>query len=613
MREYVAAQSIEEAFTRAESPRMSKKLLIGGEYPLTYGTLVDRARRLNSLFQEMRLVPGDRVILSSVNDSALVTIFIALLRKGLTAVVIDPAIKAASFQTLLDISQPQALFIDRELVDRWETGDLRIIPINPPQQQNLFEKLLGRKTSLVSANDTFPKVLDSYGPKDFTNDVDFESEAYVLFTSGTTSTSKGVCLSHRNLFSHIRTMSRVFGYSGDTKLFNILSLHHTDGLIHGPIISFTNGGMVFRPFPFRVQRIGQMLDAMYRERITHFITVPTMLSMISSLGKEYRDSFRTEEFRFIISSSSTLDSNLWTTIETTFGTKVVNVYGLTETVVGGLFCGPDESSRKLGTVGKAIDCQVRIIDESGHDCVPGKKGELLMKGDLVTRGYLNAPEETAVAFSEGWFRTGDIFSCDEEGFYSIVGRKKNIIISGGINIHPQEIIDVLNRHPQVADAAVCGLEDETWGEIIVACVVPISPGAINEESLTGFCREFLESGKVPTRFYLFDVLPKTSSGKVKLLELKELVKTSYSGNLSSSENLTEIVLDTAASVFSVKQTALLLHHGPDDVSSWDSLSHLEFIAALEEKCRIEFSPVEIMSIASLAEAVRLVQEKKDGS
>src|SRR5262249_39905226 len=159
----------------------------------------------------------------------------------------------------------------------------------------------------------------------------------------------------------------------------------------------------------------------YRERITHLIAVPTLLAMIAQTGPEFSDSFATTDFRFVVSSAAPLAVSLWEEFQTRFRTRVANVYGLTETVVGGLFCGPSDADFGMGTVGRAVDCEARVVDADGKPLADGGTGELEMRGDNLLSSYYGDAEATAAALRDGWFRTGDL-ATREAGFYRIVGR-----------------------------------------------------------------------------------------------------------------------------------------------------------------------------------------------
>src|SRR3989304_2239587 len=176
------------------------------------------------------------------------------------------------------------------------------------------------------------------------------ADAYIIFTSGTTSRPKGVRISHGALFFHLDTLSRQFGISQDARILNLLPLNHADGIVQGPLSAFYNRATVYRPFEFSIQRINDLLDAIYRERITHFVSVPAMLSLIHRLGPGHEAALNKGELKVVISTAPQLERGLWEGFEKRFGIMVTNVYGLSETVAGGLFSGPGESHR-IGTVG----------------------------------------------------------------------------------------------------------------------------------------------------------------------------------------------------------------------------------------------------------------------
>ncbi|HXX53308.1 MAG TPA: AMP-binding protein, partial [Thermodesulfovibrionales bacterium] len=415
---------------------------------------------------------------------------------------------------------------------------------------------------------------------------------------------------HKSLFSHLHTLSRQFGYTRDSKILNILMLAHADGIIQGPVIAFFNEASLYRPMRFEIKTLGALLDSIHTHRITHFVAVPTIISLMERLCRDRQDAFFTEDFQTVISTGAYLNARLWKTVEEHFQVRIANVYGLTETVTGGLFSGPGNNDHCIGTVGKPADCEVKIVDEQGSELRTGEPGELLMRGDHVMKGYLNAPEATARVLREGWLSTGDIATVDEEGFYRIVGRKKNIVISGGINIHPEEITEVLNLSPHVADAVTFGVPDGVWGERVVSAVSLTNPGGLSENDLISFCRVYLEETKIPDRIYVLSTLPKGPAGKVIIEKVKEVIQQvdSYR-NTDLQGDLKSKVISIAAYCFRVNQFDLSIHHGPDDTTGWDSLTHLEFVAALEDHFGIIFSPSEIMQIERLSDAWKIITEK----
>jgi len=333
-----------------------------------------------------------------------------------------------------------------------------------------------------------------------------------------------------------------------------------------------------------------------------------MLSLLEKFGIDQADAFQTEDFRFIISCGAQLESDLWERCEKLFQVRIINVFGLTETVIGGIFSGPDDKSHMIGAIGKPVDCEARIVDDKGDNVICGKPGELLMRGMNIMSGYLDSPQATEEAFLDGWFKTGDIAICNEQGIYKIVGRKKAIIISGGINIHPEEITEVLERSEKVVEAITFGVRDETWGEKVVSAVA-VSDDSITENHLTSFCREHLEEVKIPDKIFILNELPKGRSGKIQINEILGMVRTASDDINAGYDNITTRVIDIASQCFKLSRNSLSLLSTPETTPGWDSLAHLELVIMLEKAFEIDFSPSEILKMESLA-SIKSVLENR---
>jgi len=599
----------------AAEPRRAKRPWIVGRRTTTYGSLTDRISRLTRIFADAGLAPGDRVILSSANDHELAVLFLALLRNGLTAVIVDAETKPRRFATLDEIAAPKGYLVDRDNVAAWGlTTAPFVLPIDPhpAPSRNLFTKLMGRKRPDVAAveRSTYPALLGAIEPAEPPSEIDPETDAYVLFTSGTTSRPKGVRISHRALFAHLRTLSEQYGYDSDARILNVLRLHHTDGLTQGPVVAFANRATVYRPFAFEIPRLGELLDLIYTYRITHLVAVPTIIALIQRLGSDYREAFQTGDFRFVISAADLLEPELWRDFEERYGTQIANLYGLTETVTGGLFCGPAQDHRRIGTVGKPVDCRARIVDDAGRELGPDEVGELQLKGDNVMSGYLSAPEATAEVLVDGWFSTGDLLSRDRDGFYHVKGRKKLLIITGGINVHPEEVTEALRRSPAVSDAVTYGEPDPTFGEKVISCVVVADGQSTTEQLLLEHCRANLESEKIPARIHLLDELPKTAAGKTRVADVRQRVAAlEQRGADGSATSTAEVLLEVATRCFGAPPGTLGIEAATGDVLGWDSLAHLELVAVLERRFDVSFSTAEIMQVERLSDALRIIEEK----
>lgn len=603
------AENIVRAFERAASMKPGK-VLVAGEKTLTYGELLRRAELLTGLFRKGGLSPGDRAVVSTADDIEAVTFFLSLLRNGITAVMIDPETPAPQARALISAARPKAVFLDSGIRGGWRPdNDLFTVEIrkNTGGRDSLFDKLIKKRAS--SDGIGYPAVLDTLCPAAAPADIPSWLTAYVIFTSGTTSRPRGVEISHGSLFHHLGTLSRQFGYGGSSRIMNVLPLHHADGLIQGPVVAFFNGCSVHRPMPFTVQNIHGLLDRVYSERITHLVAVPTMLSLIHRFAGGYEDCFATEDFRFIISTAAYLEEGLWRDFEERFRTRIANVYGLTETVAGSFFSGPGDDHR-IGTIGKPADCAARIVDESGRTVPPGSAGELEISGGHLMKGYLDDPGATSGALKDGWLLTGDIAIEDDDGFYRIAGRKKNVIISGGINVHPEEVSEVLKAHPSVIDAVTFGVKDEVRGERIISCVTLSSGAGTRTQDLVDFCRAQLAPSKAPERVHILPELPKGPSGKVIIDSVRRMVtEAAAHSDEDRGRDLRSRVFSAAARSFRVPASELTPNSNSSNTPGWDSLGHIEFAASLEEEFGVALATVDILSIRSLMDAERIIGEK----
>lgn len=585
---------------------------------LSQGELCARIRRCAGLVRDWGLRPGARVLLASREDRSTAVLFLALLRCGQTPVLLDPDTGPERARRLLEVSAPEACLVERELIAAWGlAGRERVLALDPEQPPSMLERLSGKRRQ---APDGYPGCLVDLVPGPLPDRLDPAQDAYVLFTSGTTQDPKGVRISHRALASHLGTLGRVYGYRPGACVFNNLILSHVDGIVQGPVAAFAHGLTLVRPFPFQIQTVDTMLDAIYRYRVTHLVAVPTMLALLERLSGDRRDAFRTRAFRMVISCGAQLDADLWQRFETAFGVPVVNVYGLTETVTGGLFAGPDGATRRPGTVGRPVDCEARIVAPgtgaaSDAPCPDGVQGELQLRGPMVMAGYLHAAEATArVLDGQGWFRTGDLALREADGCYRILGRSKALIIRGGFNVHPDEVTEVLEGHPAVLEACTFGRPDPIWGEMVVSAVVAAPGSDLAEAGLLAYARGRLEGQKVPSRIVALAALPRGRSGKVVLREVRNEVEALLQADASSDRTgggdrglAAAGVLAEAARCFRLPETALDLRSSPRVCPAWDSMAHLELMAALEARFGIALAPDDILAIGNLGDAVRVVE------
>ena len=584
------AVALLEAMARTDPKRV---FIQGEDDRLTYGEAVERVARLAGLFKRLRLAPGARVVLATRDDLALATTFLALLRTGLTAVVLNPESRATELATLVDAADPGALIMDRRLVERMLPEQIKDLPV-------------------VALDDTdakvFRKLVDSEAVPPPPASVNPDATAYILFTSGTTSRPKGVEISQRALFAQMATFVRQYRFDARTRLMNLLPLHHTDGLTQGVVVAACAGATLLRPMRIRVYQIGEIVDACHELRATHLIAVPSLLALMMSLGERYHDALRTDWFRFVISTAAYLDPGLWQRFEETYGTQVVNVYGLTETVCETTYCGPDEATRRVGTIGKPVDAEVRVVDEAGQRLPAGSEGELVVRGAHVMKGYFRAPEETAQVLRDGWFHTGDLATEDADGFFRIVGRKKDVIITGGINVYPEDVNAVLRTVPGIVDAATIGLPDERWGEVVVSGLAVRAGAQPTEQDIAAHFLQHASPEKLPREFYFFEDLPRGPAGKVVKAELARLItdRRATAHHETHSGGVRERVLQVAAQAFKCRVDEISEQSTARTVDGWTSLAHVEFLMALEQEFGFTMQPEDILRIDSIGDALQLL-------
>lgn len=341
----------------------------------------------------------------------------------------------------------------------------------------------------------------------------------ICYTGGTTGLPKGAILTHNNMtWNSVNTVMSWGLDQNDVAILNA-PLFHTGGLnvFTLPLIHAGGKSIVCKTFD-----AAQVFDLITNSGVTVFFGVPTMFVMMQQHPDWERADF--SRLKIVISGGAPCPMPVFER----FWEKGVDFktgYGLTEAGPNTFWLPRADIRRKPGAVGKPLfHVDVSVVDSNGHACPPGIPGELLIRGQHVTSGYWNNPQATASAIRDGWLHTGDLAICDDEGYYSVVGRLKDMIISGGENIYPAEVESVMHAHPTVSEAALIGLPDATWGEVGCAVVV-IRPGQLlREDDLLRFMRERLAKYKVPKTVIFVDELPKTGPGKIDKRALIERYK-----------------------------------------------------------------------------------------
>ena len=350
--------------------------------------------------------------------------------------------------------------------------------------------------------------------------------ALLLYTSGSTGVPKGAVLSHRAIVAGGRNVVSGHHLSRTDRALCVLPIYHINGAMVTVAAPLVSGGSVVMPTRFSVSAFWPWIA---EHQCTWSSIVPTIIKyLLDRADAEPFDFGRDDRlrcFRFGRSASAPLPATVLEQWEAVFKVPMIETLGLTETA-GTVASNPmPPERRKPGSVGLAFGNEIKIIDESGADCPCGTAGEIAIRGDNLLDHYYKNPEATASALVDGWFRTGDLGLLDDDGYLFITGRLKELIIRGGENIAPREIDDILYQNDAVLEAAAVGVDDENYGQEVVACVVRRDGFQCSEEELKTLCENSVGKYKAPKRIYFMDDLPKGPSGKILRLELPGLIKT----------------------------------------------------------------------------------------
>ncbi|MDE8650056.1 long-chain fatty acid--CoA ligase [Rhodococcus qingshengii] len=467
------------------------------DYVLTYSRLHHRAAAVAGDLRARGVKPGDRVGLVLPNVPAFPVIFYGILLAGAVAVPMNPLLKAREVEFYLTDC-------DMTLVYGLDEGEGTVSTV--ASEVGIPAVLIPRLG---------PEILSGEPLLAATDRADNDT-AVILYTSGTTGKPKGAELTHRNMSTNAATtVETLIKVGPDDVIMGCLPLFHVFGLTCGLNAAVAAGALLTLIPRFDATRA---LQVVARDQVTVFEGVPTMYAAM--LHSSEADNADMSSLRTCITGGAAMPVKVLQDFERQFACEIYEGYGLSETAPIACFNQPGHQ-RRPGTIGLPVrGCQLRIVDDAGTDVPDGEAGEIVIQGENVMKGYWNRPEATASAIPDGWFRTGDIATRDTDGYYTIVDRKKDLIIRGGYNVYPREVEEVLYQHPAVAEAAVVGIENSDLGEEIGAAVA-LKPGAqAATHELKTFVRDRIAAYKYPRELWLVDSLPKGPTGKILRREVK---------------------------------------------------------------------------------------------
>nr|WP_263328400.1 fatty acid--CoA ligase family protein [Neobacillus sp. Marseille-Q6967] len=490
----------------------------------SYGELDAAITKFASGLEKLGVQPGDHVALLLGNSPHFVIGLYGALRLGATVIPVNPIYTADEIGYILnngdvkvvvalDMAIPLAEQVHHQLpkVKQFvfcETGENGLSQYNI-ENLSLYPKMKSF-TDVVASGE-----LSFHGPELRDDDT-----AIILYTSGTTGKPKGAMLTHKNLYSNASDVGDYLKMSDQDRVITTLPMFHVFCLtvaLNAPLLKGATLLIAPRFSPKEIFDLAKTYEA------TIFAGVPTMYNFLYQLPEGNPEDFKS--LRLCVSGGASLPVALLNNFEKKFNVRVSEGYGLSEASPVTCF-NPLDRPRKAGSIGTSIlHVENKIVNELGEEVPVGEVGELIVCGPNVMKGYYKMPEETAAAIRNGWLHTGDLARVDEEGYFYIVDRKKDMIIVGGYNVYPREVEEVLYNHPEIVEAAVLGIPDVNLGEAVKSYVVRKNL-SLTEEELLEYCKEHLAKYKVPASIEFLEELPKNTTGKILRRALKTQVTQS---------------------------------------------------------------------------------------
>ncbi len=465
---------------------------------ISYGMLEAAVARAAGVMRDKGVAEGDRVGMQLPNVPYFPIVYFGALRLGAVVVPMNPLLKDREVGYHLSDSGARLMFGWHQFADAAVAGSeeagTECITVTPGE----FEQLVG-----------------SAEPVEEVTERADDDAAVIIYTSGTTGTPKGATLKHSNLGTGADVARDLVDAKPDWVALATLPLFHVFGMNSVMNVAIRSRGMMTLVPRFDP---GKVLEVIERDHVTSFAGVPTMYAAL--LHHPDRERHDVSSVNLCVSGGSPMPVEVLRGFDDAFGAKVLEGYGLSETTGMGTFNTPDRE-RKPGSIGVPVGgTEIRLVDSEDNDVPSGEPGELVMRGPFVMTGYWGRDDATEEVMRGGWFHTGDIATLDEDGYYFIVDRKKDLIIRGGYNVYPRELEEVLYAHPAVREAAVLGVPHESLGEEVGAAVALKEGEQASVEELRDYMKQKVAAYKYPRVIWLVDELPKGPTGKILKREIE---------------------------------------------------------------------------------------------
>jgi acyl-CoA synthetase (AMP-forming)/AMP-acid ligase II len=476
-----------------------------GTIALTYRGLRALVEQTIATLNGFGIGRNDRVAIVLPNGPDMATAFIAI-ASGTTAAPLNPGYKAEEFEFYMSDVKAKALVVEQgstsPAIAVAQKLGMKLITLHP-------EHAKGAGCFRLTTSNASGNCIQGFAEPD--------EIALILHTSGTTSRPKIVPLSQRNVSVSAGNIAATLSFTAKDCGLTIMPLFHIHGLIAGTLAPLSAGGRVFCTSGFDALKFFGWMD---EAKPTWYTAVPTMHQAILTRAPRNKEIIARNPLRFTRSSSSSMPPQVIGELEKTFGAPMIEAYGMTE-ASHQMASNPLAGVRKPGAVGVAAGPEVAIMGDNGELLKPGEIGEIVIRGDNVTKGYENNPAANATAFTNGWFRTGDQGVMDADRYVSLTGRLKEIINRGGEKISPREVDEILMDHPAVRQVVVFAMPHDKLGEEVAAAIVLRDGAAANEKELREFCSQRLAAFKVPRKIVFLEQIPLGATGKLQRIGLAE--------------------------------------------------------------------------------------------
>ncbi len=493
--------------------RPQREALVCGHTRLTYSAFDEQINRLVRALGMLGLSSGEAVALMLPNCIAHLVAQETLPRVGALAVQIGCRLKSEEISHILDNSSPQLLIYhhsyEHEVRLAVQQGayleESQLLVVGAPEGACVYGQ---RYETLLSQQSPELPITRGAG-----------AGGVIIYTSGTTGKPKGATRSWKDTgIISVADMMAQTGMRSDDRHLVLCPLYHSAALAFAKMMTSIGAAIVLAEHFDAESTLAQI----ERERITCAFMVPTMLVRINALDARTKNKYDTSSLRWIMSGAAPLATATALSFQDHFGPILFNFYGATETGTV-THARPADHSAKPGSVGRPLrGNELRILDEDGEELPAGEVGELYVRNGMLIRGYHKNQDATSASSRDGFFSVGDLARIDEDGYLYLASRKHDMVISGGVNIYPREIEEVLHSQPDVMEAAVIGIPDPEWGETLCAFVVPRPGSALTEDIIVGHCRVLLAGYKQPRSVVFLDEMPRNATGKVLKNVLRDL-------------------------------------------------------------------------------------------